>query len=303
MPRSAPACEGLRVRSVVFKSRGRNTGDRDALERSAHHGIRPRIDGGPMTLTSPRVAIYTRVSTEDQAKEGFSLDAQRERLHAYCRAQGWTIAKEYVDDGHSGRDAKRPAYQEMMRDRDAWDKVLVIKMDRIHRNSRNFMEMMDDLREWGKDFVSATESLDTSTAMGRFVMDIIQRIAQLESEQIGERVYMGMAQKHKQGKGLLGFRRPYGYDYTEGKLVVNEREARVVRRIFREYASGATLHAIAARLNEDGVPSQRDRQWSKSGLRYMLQNPVYVGKIRWDRQTRDDEHQAIVTESVWRDVQ
>jgi len=133
-------------------------------------------------LVAPRVAIYARVSTEDQAKEGFSLDAQRERLSAFCRAQGWSVAKEYVDDGHSGRDVKRPAYQAMMTERDAWEKVLVIKMDRIHRNSRNFMEMMDDLRRWGKDFVSATESLDTSTAMGRFVMDIIQRIAQLESE-------------------------------------------------------------------------------------------------------------------------
>ena len=252
---------------------------------------------------TPKVAVYTRVSTEDQAKEGFSLDAQRDRLAAYCRAQGWTIAKEYVDDGHSGRDAKRPAYQEMMRDRDAWDKVLVIKMDRIHRNSRNFMEMMDDLRKWGKDFVSATESLDTSTAMGRFVMDIIQRIAQLESEQIGERVYMGMAQKHKQGKGLLGFRRPYGYDYIDGALVVSPREARVVRRIFSEFAGGTTLTAIAANLNAERVPSHRNRQWSKSGLRYMLRNPVYIGRIRWDQVERTDGHEAIVDEHTWEAVQ
>ncbi|HYS71894.1 MAG TPA: recombinase family protein [Thermoplasmata archaeon] len=250
-----------------------------------------------------RVALYARVSTEDQAKEGFSLDAQRDRLHAFCRAQGWSAAKEYVDDGHSGRDVKRPAYQAMMAERESWDKVLVIKMDRIHRNSRNFMDMMDDLRRWGKDFVSATESLDTSTAMGRFVMDIIQRIAQLESEQIGERVYMGMAQKHKQGKGLLGFRRPYGYDYVDGKLVVNEREAKVVRRIFREYASRATLHGIAANLNRDGVPSHRNRQWSKSGLRYMLRNPVYIGRIRWDEVTRDDSHVPIVDAPTWESVQ
>src|SRR2546422_5000447 len=235
-----------------------------------------------------RGAIYTRVSTEDQAKQGFSLEAQRERLEAYCLARDWSVVEKYIDDGHSGRNVRRPAYQKMMAERERWDTVLVIKMDRIHRNSRNFMDMMDDLRRWGKDFVSATESLDTSTAMGRFVMDIIQRIAQLESEQIGERVYMGMAQKHKQAKGLLGFRRPYGYDYVDGNLAVNEKEARVVRRIFREYAEGATLHAIAAALNDGGVPSQRNRQWSKSGLRYMLRNPVYVGKIRWDEVVRDD---------------
>ena len=254
-------------------------------------------------MGTQRVALYARVSTEDQAKEGFSLDAQRERLHAYCRAQGWTASAEYVDDGHTGRNVNRPAYQRMLADRDAWDKMLVIKMDRIHRNSRNFMDMMDDLRDWGKDFVSATESLDTSTAMGRFVMDIIQRIAQLESEQIGERVYMGMAQKHRAGEGLNGFRRPFGYRYVDGSLLVDEAEARVVRRIFEAYAEGGALHAIAAKLNEDGVPSQRGRRWSKSGVRYMLHNPVYIGKIRWDDTVRDDPHDPIVALRVWEAVQ
>ena len=147
-----------------------------------------------------RAAIYCRVSTEDQAKEGFSLAAQERRLRDFCVARGWTIGGCYVDEGHSGRTALRPAYQRMMAERDRWDVVVVLKMDRIHRNARNFMEMMEDLGRTGKDFASATESFDTSTAMGRFVMDIIQRIAQLESEQIGERVYMGMSQKAKRSE-------------------------------------------------------------------------------------------------------
>ena len=151
-----------------------------------------------------RAAIYTRVSTEDQAKEGFSLEAQQERLEAYCAARGWGVGGVYVDEGHSGRTIERPAYTRMMVDRDLWDLVLVLKMDRIHRNSRNFMDMMERLLEWDKEFVSVQENFDTSTAMGRFVMDIIQRIAQLESEQIGERVYMGMSQKAKGGHGALG---------------------------------------------------------------------------------------------------
>ena len=148
-----------------------------------------------------RVAIYTRVSTEDQAKEGFSLKAQLDKLRSYCKARGWEIAGEYTDDGYSGRTTRRPAYQKMMREMDKWDAILVIKMDRIHRNSKNFMMMMEQLRARGKEFVSMTESLDTSTAMGRFVMDIIQRIAQLESEQIGERVYVGMNKKPRWGRG------------------------------------------------------------------------------------------------------
>jgi DNA invertase Pin-like site-specific DNA recombinase len=138
--------------------------------------------------------------------------------------------------------------------------------------------------------------------MGRFVMDIIQRIAQLESEQIGERVYMGMAQKHSSGEGLNGFRRPYGYRYVEGKLVVDAKEARIVRRIFKEYADGASLSGLAAKLNDDGIPSQRNRRWGKSGLRYMLRNPVYIGKIRWDERVRDDSHEAIVDLATWEAV-
>jgi DNA invertase Pin-like site-specific DNA recombinase len=134
-------------------------------------------------------------------------------------------------------------------------------------------------------------------------MDIIQRIAQLESEQIGERVYMGMAQKHKAGEGLNGFRRPFGYRYKDGTLVVDEAEARVVHRIFEEYAAGRAFHAIAAKLNDERVPSQRGRRWSKSGIRYMVHNPVYVGKIRWDESVRDDPHEPIVDHRLWEAVQ
>ena len=115
-------------------------------------------------------------------------------------------------------------FTQMLTDREHWDMILVLKMDRIHRNSRNFMEMMDNLSSWGKEFSSMEESLDTSTAMGRFVVDIIQRIAQLESEQIGERVYLAMKQKAKTVGGPLGGNIPYGYDYYNGTLKLNEKE-------------------------------------------------------------------------------
>src|SRR2546428_12007588 len=197
--------------------------------------------GGSGWVRTVRVAVYARVSTEDQAKEGFSLEAQRERLEAYCLARDWSVAARYVDEGHSGRNIRRPAYQKMMSERDEWDALLVIKMDRIHRNSRNFMEMMENLQEWGKDFVSASESLDTSTAMGRFVMDIIQRIAQLESEQIGERVKMGMTQKARGGPGVLGFHPPLGYDVTGGRLGPTAAGAAVGRPMFGPCPHGRRL--------------------------------------------------------------
>src|SRR5256712_1206434 len=237
--------------------------------------------GGSGWVRTVRVAVYARVSTEDQAKEGFSLEAQRERLEAYCLARDWSVAARYVDEGHSGRNIRRPAYQKMMSERDEWDALLVIKMDRIHRNSRNFMEMMENLQEWGKDFVSASESLDTSTAMGRFVMDIIQRIAQLESEQIGERVKMGMTQKARVGPGILGFHPPLGYDIAEGRLVPIATEAEVVREMFDLCLEGRTLEETAADLNANGRRTKRDTAWTPIKVYRILHNPVYAGFLRW----------------------
>jgi DNA invertase Pin-like site-specific DNA recombinase len=250
-----------------------------------------------------RVAVYTRVSTEDQAKEGFSLAAQEERLRAYCQARGWEVAGFYQDDGYSGRTTHRPAYESMMAQRESWDTILVLKMDRIHRNSRHFMEMMEELGKTGKDFVSATESLDTTTAMGRFVMDIIQRIAQLESEQIGERVYIGMSQKAKTGPGVLGFPAPLGYDVVDGNLRINDREAPVVRDIFERARAGKTMDEISKELNGQGRQTKRGRPWTAVKVYRILHNPVYAGHLRWDRLERKAEHEAIVPVEMFNEVQ
>lgn len=250
-----------------------------------------------------KVAIYVRVSTEDQAKEGFSLDSQLEKLRSYCKARGWEIAGEYIDDGYSGRDVRRPAYQKMMNEMDKWDILLVMKMDRIHRNSKNFMLMMEELRKKNKEFVSMTESLDTSTAMGRFVMDIIQRIAQLESEQIGERVYDGMRQKAKQGAGLLGSPAPFGYEYDGGKLVGKGEELRVARRIFEMYIDGMGMKDIADELNRQGIKTKKGGKWDRKTISRILSNPVYCGLIEWENFIFEGEHKAIVSIEEFNKVQ
>jgi site-specific DNA recombinase len=241
-----------------------------------------------------RAAIYTRVSTEDQAKEGFSLDAQLEKLRAYCIARGWHIAGEYIDDGYSGRKTRRPAYTRMMEEINKWDALLVIKMDRIHRNSKNFMLMMEDLNKQGKEFVSMMESLDTSTAMGRFVMDIIQRIAQLESEQIGERVYIGMEQKAKVNGGTLGFNIPYGYDYNEGKLRVNPNEAVNVKEMYSLYIAGKSIGEITKLLNNEKQPTKKGRLWAKKTVSTILKNPLYCGYLRWEEFVNKSDHDPII---------
>ncbi len=250
-----------------------------------------------------RAAIYTRVSTEDQAKEGFSLDAQLEKLRAYCTARGWDIAGEYVDEGYSGRKTRRPAYTRMMEDIEKWDALLVIKMDRIHRNSKNFMMMMEDLGKKEKEFVSMMESLDTSTAMGRFVMDIIQRIAQLESEQIGERVYIGMEQKAKTNGGMLGFNIPYGYDYVDKKLVEKKIESMQVKKIFEMYIKGFSMSKIAKKLNEEKIPTKQNKIWRSQTVALILKNPLYSGFLHWETYLNHSNHQPLISPIIFNEVQ
>jgi site-specific DNA recombinase len=191
----------------------------------------------------------------------------------------------------------------MMEEREKWDVLVVLKMDRIHRNSKNFTAMMDDLKDWGKEFNSTQEAFDTTTAMGRFVMDIIQRIAQLESEQIGERTYMGMAQKAESGEGLLGFYPPFGYKFKDGNLVKIDEEIIILREIFRRYLDGDKMWEIAGRLSDEGVSTRRGNSWSIWSISRVLHNPIYAGFVRWDGFLIPSDHEPAVTTEEFNKVQ
>lgn len=227
-----------------------------------------------------RAALYTRVSTDDQAKDGFSLGAQEDRLRAHAKAQGWKVAGVYVDDGFSGRTINRPAYRRMMAEKDSWDVVLVLKMDRIHRKSRNFLDMIEALQADGKEFASVLETLDTATAMGRFVMGILQGIAQLESEQTGERTLIGMTQKAKSKQGGLGGPAPFGYRWDQGLLVKEPSEAEAVEFMFK-YADGGPA-GVAAGLNQHGWKTRSGKPWTYWNVKAILENPVYKGRYVWN---------------------
>jgi len=229
-----------------------------------------------------RAALYARVSTEDQAQEGFSLEAQMKKLEAYCRSEDMEPVGRYIDDGYSGTKTNRPEYQRMLSEIDSWDAIVVLKMDRIHRNSVNFTQMMDLLRKKNKDFISVYDQFDTVSTMGKFVMDIMQRIAQLESEQIGDRVRMAMQFKARSKSGSLGGPQPYGYEYVNGKLRVIEDEAHIVRAIFNMYIRGSTLQDICDYLNNAGIESKKGVGWSKQTVSNIIHNPLYIGKREWD---------------------
>lgn len=152
-------------------------------------------------MKTVRVASYTRVSTEEQ-KKGYSIETQESRMKGYCRSkttdeEKWVIVGVYSDPGKSGRDIRdRPNYQRMMKDIGGWDVLVAADLSRVHRNQKNFGVMFEILNGLDKQFISLTEGFDTTTVMGRFAMDIIARIRQLESEVIGERAVQG----HKASK-------------------------------------------------------------------------------------------------------
>ena len=231
-----------------------------------------------------RAALYARVSTEEQADQGYSLAAQLQMLRDFCEVFEMDIAGEYVDDGYSGTNTRRPAYRRMFSpdERQRWDALVVIKMDRIHRNSKNFMLMIEDLSKNGQSFFSTTERIDTTTAVGRFALDVIQRIAQLESEQIGERTKFGMIQKAEQKDGIMGFQPPYGYSIADGELISIPEEQIIVKRIFGSYLENSTLDEIASELNSSFIRTRNGNQWNKYNLRNILHNPVYAGYMHWE---------------------
>ncbi len=212
------------------------------------------------------------------------------------------MAGQYIDEGHSGREIKRPAYQRMMSEKDKWDVLVVLKMDRIHRNSQNFTNMMNDLKAWNKEFNSMQESFDTTTAIGRFVMDIIQRIAQLESEQIGERVKVGMTQKAKKHKGMLGFGEPYGYRFSNGTLEVIEPEAEVVREIYIRYSRLESISSIVDSLNSAGIKPKKGGMWKKGTVSKILHSPLYNGHLKWTDIFWDKHHREIIDDTLFLEV-
>jgi len=242
------------------------------------------------------IALYTRVSTEEQAERGLSLSGQMKTLRSHCENKGWTVTGEYVDDGYTGRNTRRPQYTMMLQDIQKWDGILVLKMDRIHRNSKNFMNMMDQLRKFGKEFISFNENLDTSTAMGRFVMDIIQRIAQLESEQIGERVAFAMVEKAKDpSKGFMGHKLPFGYKLNNHKIKEMPEYLEIVKKCFELYQNGGTFRNLGKRFNK-----------SNTTIRYYLNNIFYAGYERYChyfRKIKQPNFRPVITKEIWNQTQ
>lgn len=239
---------------------------------------------GALSLSVICTALYVRVSTQLQADEGFSLEAQQERLAAYCQAQGWPVCPThiYIDAGVSGKTTDRPQFQAMLAAAQAGQvqRIVAMKLDRMARNVREFLAVVDQLKAWGCDLVLVKESFDTSTPHGRFALTMFAAMAELEASTITERVMSGKAQKASKG-GFNGAPEAFGYTYINGVLVINEREAGTVRSIFALFLQGLSINGIAGALNEADMPTKRGGQWFAMTVRQILTNGLYAGLSQW----------------------
>ena len=251
------------------------------------------------------VALYIRVSTMEQATEGYSIGEQKERLTRYSEAMGWQIYDTYTDPGFSGGSMDRPGLQRLIRDVKAHkvDKVLVYKLDRLSRSQLDTLYLIEKVFLVNNvDFVSMNENFSADTPFGRAALGIMATFAQFEREQIRERLMMGKQARAKTGKFSGGNNIPYGYDYIDHELVPNEKEAEIVRDIFRRYLSGGSVTKIVKDYEKAGIRS-RGGKFHDSTIRNVLANRNSVGEVRFQGEWIQGTHPAIVDKDIFEAVQ
>ncbi|MDU2239745.1 MAG: recombinase family protein [Paenibacillus sp.] len=281
-------------------------------------------------LTNHRIAIYARVSTEEQAEFGYSIDAQLDTLRAYCNLHQKVIVGEYVDRGVSGKSIEgRYELQKLLRDakQGLFDEVLVWKINRISRRTIDLLKIVEELGQQRITFRSFSENFETETAMGKFALQMLGAVGELERNTIVDNVRMGMKQRARSGQWnggkVLGYRSSQAVrgqrHRKDSTLEIVPEEAAIVRKIFELYASGKGLKAIANQINREGHTTKRGNAFSTDSIKQIILNPVYVGKIRylqhenWNERRRkgknatpmleDGGHEPIISEELWEKVQ
>jgi len=238
--------------------------------------------------SKPKVAIYSRVSTEEQAKEGLSVEAQIDKCKSFCDAREWEIFNIYKDAGFSAGSLNRPALELLLRDAEEkkFDIILVYKIDRFSRKLKDLITILEDLKTKNINFTSVTEQIDTTSAMGEAFFQIIGVFAQLERGMVKERVQLSFDRKIKLGEVL--YRAPFGYIYQNKKLVKHPENAEKVKEIFEMWNAGINYKEICQKFS---IPS--------STLYQIVRNPTYIGKIRYKGNLYPGKHPALIDEEIF----
>ena len=266
-----------------------------------------------------RCAVYTRKSSEEGLEQDFnSLEAQREACEAYVRSQsheGWTLIPDRFDDGgFSGGNMERPALRQLMDMVDAGkvDIIVVYKIDRLTRSLTDFARLAEVLDRHGVSFVSVTQQFNTTTSMGRLMLNVLLSFAQFEREITGERIRDKIAASKKKGM-WMGGTPPMGYDVVERQLVVNETDANTIRRIFALYLEEGAVPALLNRLERENIRTAPrssakgnaygNRPFTRGHLYKLLSNPIYIGRVPHKSTSHRGQHAAIIDKSTWEAVQ
>ena len=274
--------------------------------------------------------LYIRVSTERQAKEGYSVSAQKQNLSQFAKQQQWNIFDIYADEGISGKNIQdRPEVKRLIKDIRSKniDVVVLYKFDRLTRDARDTEDVIELIKQCGiQVFTLGGGTVDVTTATGRFAIRINGAVAQLEREQTIERVKFAFEEKVKQGYTLASATTCYGYNRKkhEKEQTINKEEAKVVKRIFKMYVEGKTLTEICNILNTEKVPTKMTGRivrkrgtnekytinsvWMQKTIRLILTNPTYIGKVRYhigkeDGFITDGNHKPIISEKLWNEAQ
>lgn len=251
-----------------------------------------------------RVAIYVRVSTIEQYKEGYSIAEQIERLTKYAESKGWTVYKVYIDVS-SGANMERDGLQEMIRDigYNLFDGVLVYKLDRLSRSQRDTMEMIEDVfLPNGIEFISSQEELNTASPFGRAMIGILSVFAALERESIAERMAIGIEGRAKEGKWHGAKCSPVGYEYKDDQLHVIPYEAMMVREAFELFAKRVPINRICSDFEKKGY-RHRYGYFLASSMGKMLRKELYAGFIKKNGQLYEAQHEAIVPKDLFDQAQ
>ena len=262
--------------------------------------------------------IYTRCSTDDQAKGDFTtLDAQAHHCRNMMEAFGYELAdfgeKGIVnDDGYSGKDLNRPGIQAILQDiqkTKSFDEIIFFRLDRLTRNPRDLYGMIDLFKAHEVDFLSVRENLDSSTAIGRVVIGIIGLLSAFERELTGERVKASQIARARQGMWVAG-KPPYGYKMVKNgeplsngrqpkRIEIDEAIAPHLRIIWEMAAENKSLSEIGDGLIRRNVPTANGKVWRKQTVAKILENPFYKGMIHYSGETHKGNHPAIVNEELW----
>ena len=256
-------------------------------------------------VVKKRCAIYCRKSTDENLDTDFnSLDAQREAAENYIasqKANGWGCLPEHYDDGgYSGGNINRPALQKLLSDCESGliDIIITYRLDRLSRSITDFADLTKKFDEWGVQFVSVTQEINTATSAGRMMLNILITFAQYEREVITERVRDKMAASRKKGM-WVGGSVPMGYKVENKHLVVVPEEADVIRKIFQRYVEIQSPKLIAMELNAQGIKTKQGKTWDKAHVYRILENHTYIGEVKYKDAICKGEQEAIIPQDLW----